>query len=128
MLQVMKNESSLTAREAVLRGHLVVALPMLVIIGLTTTIVYFLIGPFAGYGGGFARLFLHAERLPIGSFAGVIAGWLWWSVSVPRWREWAKIHGADEEQTQKLAVKTLLVWPRGSIFEKTEFRTRKNDQ
>jgi hypothetical protein len=36
----MKNESSLTAHEAVLRGHLVVTLPIIVIIGLTTAIIY----------------------------------------------------------------------------------------
>jgi hypothetical protein len=121
----MKNESALTAGDAVLCGHLVVTLPVLLIIGLITAIVSFLIGPSSGHEGEFAMRLLHTERLPIGGFIGVIVGWLWWSLSVPLWRKWARVHGADEEQTQQLAVRTLLVWPKGSFFEKTEFHTRK---
>jgi hypothetical protein len=76
----MKNESALTAGDAVLCGHLVVTLPVLLIIGLITAIVSFLIGPSSGHEGEFAMRLLHTERLPIGGFIGVIVGWLWWSL------------------------------------------------
>jgi hypothetical protein len=125
ILHVMKNDSALTAAKAVLRGHVVITLPVLAIIGLITTLAYFLIGSSSEHEARFAVLMLHAERVPIGAFIGVIVGCLWWSVTVPRWREWAKVNGADEESTQQLAVRTLLVWPKGWFFEKTEFHTRK---
>jgi hypothetical protein len=44
---------------------------------------------------------------------------------VPRWREWAKRQGADEIETQLIGERSGLVWPQGSIFEKTEFHSRK---
>jgi len=122
----MKNESALTAANAVLRGHVIVTLPVLVIIGLITVIVSFLIGPSSGHEDKIALRLLHIERIPIGGFIGTIVGWLWWSLSVPHWREWARVHGADEEQTQQLAVGTLLIWPKGWFFEKTEFPVRKS--
>jgi hypothetical protein len=50
--------------------------------------------------------------------------WLWWSYYVPQWRAWALQRGADPEELQWLAVKANLVWPKGSIFERTEFHRR----
>ena len=127
-LNDMKEKSPITAAKAVLGGHVVVTLPVLAIIGLTTALAYFLIGPFSGHDGGFDLILLHAERVSIGAVIGAIVGWLWWSITVPRWREWARVNGADNERTQQLAVRTLLVWPKGWIFEKTEIHTRKNTQ
>ncbi len=51
-----------------------------------------------------------------------VPAWLWWSWSVPRWRAWAISRGVDPERLQEHAVRAKLVWPRGSIFERTEFR------
>src|SRR5579859_4676881 len=53
---------------------------------------------------------------------GFIVAWLWWSLSVPLWRDWSRRRGADEEQTQILGQRSGLVWRKGSIFEKTEIR------
>jgi TRAP-type C4-dicarboxylate transport system permease small subunit len=53
---------------------------------------------------------------------GFVLAWLWWSYWVPRWRDWAHAAGLDPDALQKSAELTCLVWPRGSIFEKTEFR------
>lgn len=66
--------------------------------------------------------FLWVLKLSSGVILGGVIGWLLWSYIVPRWRQWAKENGADEERTQILAQRTLLVWPRGSLFEKTEIR------
>jgi len=56
----------------------------------------------------------------------IAIAWLYWSITVPRWRLWALRAGADADETQKLAVRAGLVWPRGSFFEKTELPPRKN--
>jgi hypothetical protein len=57
---------------------------------------------------------------------GFILAWLWWSYSVPRWREWAlKQPGVNPEELQKAAEVVTLVWPKGHFFEKTELKLRK---
>ena len=53
---------------------------------------------------------------------GFILAWTWWSQSVPRWRRWAHHNGANPDRLQKWAVVTLLLWRKGSVFEKTEKR------
>ena len=61
-----------------------------------------------------------------GLLLGFILGWLWWSYSVPRWREWAlKQPGINPDELQKAAEAATLVWPKGHFFEKTEFKTKK---
>ncbi len=60
----------------------------------------------------------------IAVFLGLVAAWLWWAYSIPRWRAWALGTGVDADKLQDLVARTWLGWPRGSIFEKTEFRMR----
>jgi hypothetical protein len=104
----------LTPKRAVYYGSLMVnlAVPCIFLIGI---LLGSLLG---GRDGGL-----------IGGVIGFPLAWLWWSFSVPRWREWAKQRGADEEQTQRLAEsgRYPLVWPKGHFFEKTEFRRRKKN-
>jgi len=57
--------------------------------------------------------------------AGFVVGWLWWSYSVPQWRRWALQRGVNPGDLQRQAVAAKLVWPKGSIFEKTEFGRHK---
>ena len=58
-------------------------------------------------------------------FIGIIAGWLWWSYSVPRWRKWAlEQPGVDPNELQAAAEAALLVWPKGHFFEKTEIKIK----
>ena len=107
----MRSVSNLTPSQAVVRGHIVVTVPVLLIIGLAGAVAYL--------------RFRSLLSLEAGALVGSALGWLWWSATVPRWREWAKRMGADEERTQKLAQRTGLIWPKGWIFENTEFRHRK---
>jgi hypothetical protein len=104
------SESKLTPERAVRVGLLAVNLPVIMIIVLMSVPVFL-------YGGLIWGI--------TGVFGGPILGWIWWSFSVPRWREWAKEKGVNEEQTQALAVRAGLVWPKGHFFEKSEFRPRK---
>ena len=108
----MTLEPTVTPGRAVAFGHLVVNVPVLVIIVLAYIVGRISMGPVA------AILCL---------FGGVVLAWVWWSAMVPRWREWARSRGADEDRTQHLAQVTGLVWPKGSFFEKTEFRPRKRN-
>ena len=103
-------QGPLTPLRAVLIGQLVVNLPVTCIV---------CVGAFLGFLlGGLVWAVL-------GLFIAVIPAWLWWALSVPRWKGWAKQRGADEEQTHQLAVFTCLVWPKGWPLEKTEIPPRK---
>ncbi|MEW6401972.1 MAG: hypothetical protein AB1649_09240 [Chloroflexota bacterium] len=55
---------------------------------------------------------------------GIVLAWVWWSFSVPRWRRWALRNGIPTEKLQKWGVIAGLVWPKGWIFEKTEFKLK----
>ena len=96
----------MTATRAVLVGHLRVTLPVVAVI---------VAGLLAGRWYGSARL---------GGLGGFAVGWLTWSFLVPRWRDWVQDHGLVPEDVQALAVRTGLLWPKGSFVERTEFRRR----
>ena len=74
-----------------------------------------------------AVMFLGSWLFPweIALLGGSLVAWLWWSFSVPRWRAWAIRKGCDPDRVQKFAVRTGLTWPKGSLFENTEFRPKK---
>ena len=55
---------------------------------------------------------------------GAALAWVYWSAAIPRWRDWVASHECDREEVQRRAVATLLVWPKGSPFERTELRRR----
>ena len=74
-----------------------------------------------------AVMFLGSRIVPweFALLGGSLIAWLWWSFSVPRWRAWAVSRGIDPKRLQKFAVRTGLTWPKGSLFEQTEFRAKK---
>jgi hypothetical protein len=75
-----------------------------------------------GFGGAY---FLSHSLPGLSLLLAVVAipcAWLWWSYFVPRWRRWALRSGADPVELQYLAECASLVWPKGSFFERTEFR------
>jgi len=96
----------MTGSRAILVGHLRVTLPVLVVI-------------FAGVV--FGRWFGSAR---LGGLAGVAVGWVTWSFLVPRWRDWVQDQGLAPEDVQSRAVRSGLLWPKGSFVERTEFRRR----
>jgi hypothetical protein len=81
----------LTAASAVLIGHMVVSVPVVLIIGT----------------GGLLGLALGSGRL--GLLIGILPAWVFWSFTVPRWRRWALRRGAPPGRTQRIAAATGLV-------------------
>ena len=62
----------------------------------------------------------------IGLFAflgGFVAAWLWWSLSVPKWRLWAYERVSDISKLKEWAVAVGLTWPEGHIFSRTEIKS-----
>ncbi len=109
--------------EAILIGQLVINLPILIIfLGVSGIGIFFFLVFFASLQS-FQGWALFVRLLTPIIIGGAVA-WLWWSFFVPRWRRWALQNGVPEDKLQKWAVITGLVWRKGSIFEKTEFRLK----
>jgi hypothetical protein len=62
--------------------------------------------------------------LPLAGFlVGFVLAWVWWSFATPKWRLWA-IRRVDNLYNLHIqAVRAQLVWPHGSIYEHTEFKS-----
>lgn len=103
-------ELNMNAKKAVALGHLLITVPVFVII-----LGSFMLGSITGLVPVLLLLLVLVS-------AGL--AWLWWSLAIPRWRDWAHGRGADPDALQALGTKTCLVWPKGSIFEKTELPRR----
>ncbi|HTU64856.1 MAG TPA: GNAT family N-acetyltransferase [Steroidobacteraceae bacterium] len=54
---------------------------------------------------------------------GIALAWLWWSLSVPRWRLWAYERVANIPRLKAEAVGYGLTWSDGSVFAKTEIKS-----
>ena len=110
----------LTAEIAVRWGHVFVTLPVLsLMFGL-----WGLAGALLRHGGQLSRFSLGPQ---IAVAVAVLIGppttaWLWWAFAVPRWRHWALSRGANPNVLQELGQAQGLVWPKGRLFERTEFR------
>ena len=87
----------------------------------------------------FVSIFLAYQIVPgeystmtifIGLVLGFIAGWLYWSVAIPKWRIWA-FENVDKRNWKELkhkAIREKLIWPDNSIYNKTELRTEKQKE
>lgn len=107
--------SPIPASLAVSRGQLLVNGPVRVIL----------------LGGFGIACFLLSRSTAAGSIAAIVAfcgAWLWWSLFITEWREWAHARGADPDELQYLAVRSKLTWPKDSFFERTEIRRRGRKQ
>jgi TRAP-type C4-dicarboxylate transport system permease small subunit len=102
----MRRARKLTPFRSVLRGHLTVTLPALVIQA-TVTLALVAIASLAAVRD---VIWLFVIGCVIAVAAGLWAGWNWWSRAVLRWRQWIAASGADLEAVEALAVRTGLVW------------------
>ncbi len=56
--------------------------------------------------------------------AEFLLAWLWWSLSVARWRLWAYERVSDICALKKAAVNVGLTWPDGHFFSRTEIKSK----
>lgn len=110
----MKKE--ITVDQAITRGHIMVNVPaMLVLFGCPVGAMYAVNqGHIPGWSIGVAFL------------VGVILAWLVWGFMVTRWRIWAFAQVRNVHELKKRAIQDKLIWPEGSVFEKTEIRTQED--
>ena len=101
------------ARKAVRYGWLFINVPVLGLI--------FAVPALALWLGAVLRLpeWVMLASLPV----GIGLAWIWWSYATPKWRLWAMRRADNLYELHREAVRAQLVWPRGSIFENTEFKS-----
>lgn len=114
-------EKYLSINEVLKKGQFIVNVPAIAILVIVPVLSVFL-SPIV-----FAR-----EYIAIGICAGMILGfilaWLWWSYTIVKWRIWAfkSTKKSDWNSLKERAIIQKLIWYDGSIFEKTEIRSKED--
>ncbi len=107
----------ISVSKAILIGLLVVNGPVFI----------FLCGPLFAFGKlvdeGIVSRSYNWVGLPI-FLAGFVFAWLWWSLTIARWRVWAYERVDDIHALKKSAVNVGLTWPDGHVFSRTEVKTK----
>lgn len=59
-------------------------------------------------------------------FISILVGWTWWSYKIVKWKYWAfsQLTVEDSYELYSKAIEVGLIWPTGSIFNKTEIWTK----
>jgi hypothetical protein len=100
---------SVSIDQAIRKGLLVVNAPVMLLLFGPVTAAHYLVG-----------------KIPIviaAAVIGFVLAWLWWSVSVPKWRLWAYERVADIPQLKQRAVEAGLTWRDGTLFSRTEIKS-----
>lgn len=107
-----------TVNQAISRGILWIQFPSLglMVIGLYISYYSFTSQGYIFYS--FLLLILFTILLP----------WIYWSFTIVSWRIWAFTKVRNVHELKRIAIETKLIWPDDSIFNKTEFRTKKQQQ
>jgi hypothetical protein len=94
-----------------------------IMIGGYALIIYFLYHPALPHGNSLPPAINLTASIIMFASPFVVA-WLWWSVSIPKWRIWALQHVDDWLKLESAAITGMLIWRRGSIFGITEIKSR----
>lgn len=107
----------------ILRGHLIVTLPVFVIM---LSFPFFL--------GIFMSFFIEWQNVTmfivLGFIVSPLIAWGWWSLTIANWRVWAfeNVNKENWEKLMRRAIRTKLIWPQYHRYEKTEIRTKSQEE
>ncbi|WP_417854761.1 hypothetical protein [Xanthomarina gelatinilytica] len=62
------------------------------------------------------------------TITSVMIGWIWWSYKIVKWKCWA-FSQLTVDESYELYLKAIgvgLIWPTGSVFNKTEIWTKED--
>ncbi len=108
-------------KKAIAMGQIWVNLPVTILM-ILVPVLYYLLMAKAG-----AKFPLLVGGLVLCIILSPFVAWIWWSFTIASWRIWAFKNVAEENWTElkNAAIASKLIWQDGSIYEKTEFRTKK---
>ncbi len=105
-----------TVDEAIKKGKLMVNIPVLgVIVGCPMTAFYL-----------FRKNLIPNWGIGIAILIGIILSWLMWSFLITKWRIWAFDNVRNVHELKRKAIQEKLIWKDGSVFEKTEIRSKED--
>lgn len=115
---------TVTVNAALRRGHFLVNGPVVILLlaGFLTLAYAINLVPAGGGLEDFAKLI----AAPVGMILAIVPAWIWWSVTVPKWRLWALENVDDWPKLKRRAIATGLIWPDGSIFARTEIKSARH--
>lgn len=101
-----------TVEKAILKGHLIINVPVVAIM---------IVVPIIGFYLAFQNVLPYwTGPVSIGLAFGL--AWLYWSIMITKWRLWAFENVRNVHELKKRAIQEKLIWADNSIFEKTEIR------
>lgn len=103
--------------QALKKGRRLLVIMPLSMVALTTASTAIFFYPKEDVSGG-----KYAFFIILGLVLGSVIAWIWWSYWVVKWKLWAYTEVQDFHLLYRRAVNGKLVWPMGSVYEKTEFR------
>lgn len=113
--------------EVLRRGQILVNVPVFLIFVSMQVLSFFVIPlmfseQYVGFAGFIGFL--------IAAILGFFLAWSWWSYRIVKWRIWAfeNTEKSDWYELKQRAISGLLIWPYGSIYEKTEFRSKREGE
>ena len=110
----------LSLPRALLYGHLLITLPILAGFVLVLLVPFLFVQVWEGQPSWFVLAWLGLLLV------WTLAGWIWWALTLPRWRLWALRRVEDPRALRRWAVVTGLEWPRdhwlGALMAKTEIK------
>jgi hypothetical protein len=109
IIHIEMSSEEIAPWKAVLYGHYLATLQVLILSWTSALTVYVLIHLFNN-GHPLSMLWFCIWGILTISIATPIS-WNLWRQRIYLWREWLKQQNVDLDQTEKLAVNTLLVWP-----------------
>lgn len=111
---MLKNMNDLTVEEAIRKGQRMINWPI--------SFIFIILGGGIIYAAKEELLPAWANVAGIG--LALVLAWLYWSITVVRWRLWAFDNVNNVHDLYKQAVQENLIWPDGSWASKTEIWTR----
>jgi hypothetical protein len=118
---IRAEHSSVTPREALKRAFWMIKLPSTACL-LTPLFAYILASRLGWVPGRGPAGFKWAGPA---FFIAFVGGWLIWSIQVPKWRLWAFGVVDNIAELKRLAVARQIIWPEGSVFERTEIASQR---
>ncbi len=107
-----------SVEEAIDKGIRIVRYPMMLVVFVSIGFSFFL---------SIQKIF-SVLVIPIGFVVAFGLAWLYWSISITRWRLWAFENVRNVNELKMRAIQEKLIWPEGGILEKTEIRSPREEK
>ena len=104
--------------KAIIRGHIIVNVPVIISLVGVPALAYHLSN----------ENVIPQWGIVVGFVVGFVLAWFIWSLMITKWRLWAFDNVRNVHELNKRAIQEKLIWNDGNIFEKTEIRTREDQQ